>query len=390
MIEFLIVGGGIGGAVLAHLLARQGRQVLVLERETSPRHVIRPEILWPATARILEPILTSLAASDWQIPIQGLRAFTGNRPLFEVDAQTFRKSGVEPHSTDPNATRAGLLADPAFAVERGVEMIELLRQGDRVSGVRVRDTATGATRELSARWVVGDDGAHSRVREGCGIALAIRSLPLDLACFEFDWPARLPPAVAHVVLNPLGTSSGIAAMGGVPLPLGRAIGLVALRRPQSEQDAIVNEGLRALDAADTPIAGLLGGRRFPDDFRRFRPQFGHAARYGVPGAVLMGDAAHPVTPAGGQGANMAIADAVALAECARERDDDLVARYELRRRLANERSVSISRSVSRVLRLPGWLLGNLAPPLIRWLGRNPDRAARVLHRFSTAFLDDAG
>jgi len=43
---------------------------------------------------------------------------------------------------------------------------------------------------------------------------------------------------------------------------------------------------------------------------------GHAPRYGAAGAVVMGDAAHPVSPAGGQGANMSIADARALAELA--------------------------------------------------------------------------
>jgi 2-polyprenyl-6-methoxyphenol hydroxylase-like FAD-dependent oxidoreductase len=74
--EFLIVGGGIGGAVLAHLLARQSRQIVVLERETSPRHVIRPEILWPATIRTLQPMLESLSASDWRWIIDGSSAFS--------------------------------------------------------------------------------------------------------------------------------------------------------------------------------------------------------------------------------------------------------------------------------------------------------------------------
>lgn len=390
MIEFLIIGGGIGGAVAAHLLARQGRQVVVLEREVSRRHVIRPEILWPATVRTLEPMLDHVAADDWQVPIQGLRAFVGSRPLFHVDEQTLHQAAVEPHSTDPNATRAGLLSDPAFEIRRGVEIVELLRQADRADGARVRDIATGAVSELAARWVVGDDGAHSVVRQGCGIVLAMRQLPLELACFEFDWPARLPDAVPHVVLNPNGSSTGVVAMGGIPLPRGRGIGLVVMRFPQSQKLVAIQETLAALDVADSPLTGLLEGRRFPDDFAHFRPQFGHAARYGMPGAVLLGDAAHPVTPAGGQGANMAIADAVALAECVNEGDDDLIARYERRRRRANDESVSISRSAARAFRLPSWLFDRLAPPIATWFGRRPNRAARLLRRFSTAFRDTTG
>ena len=87
---------------------------------------------------------------------------------------------------------------------------------------------------------------------------------------------------------------------------------------------------------------------------------------------------------------MAIADAVALADCIRDGDDDLIARYERRRRRANERSISISRSVARVFYLPAWLLDRVAPPLVKWLGRRPDRAARALRWFSTAFLDSDG
>ena len=51
--DFLIVGGGIGGAVLANLLGRRGKRVLVLERSRTPAPQNRPEILWPATVEVL-------------------------------------------------------------------------------------------------------------------------------------------------------------------------------------------------------------------------------------------------------------------------------------------------------------------------------------------------
>jgi 2-polyprenyl-6-methoxyphenol hydroxylase-like FAD-dependent oxidoreductase len=387
--EFLIVGGGIGGAVLAHLLARQGRQIIVLERETSPRHVVRPEALWPATIRTLEPMLASLTASDWRLPIKGLRIFAGGQTLIAVDENAIREAGVEPNSTDPNATRAGLLADPAFEIKRGVEMVELVREGDRVCGARVRDVATGVISEIAAHWVIGDDGGQSLVREQCGISLKAKSLPIELACTEFDWPTETP-AVPHVVLDLKSSSTGILAMGGIPLPRGRGISVVAMRWPRSQDRAAIRERLGTLNLARTPLERVLRERRFPDDFAFFRLQFGHAPQYGVPGAVLLGDAAHPVTPAGGQGANMAIADAVALAECIRDGDDhDLIMRYERRRRRANEKSVSISRSVTRVLHVPAWLMDRLILPIGKWLGRRPGGPARVLRRFSTAFLDSA-
>jgi 2-polyprenyl-6-methoxyphenol hydroxylase-like FAD-dependent oxidoreductase len=384
MIDFLIAGGGIGGAVLARLLARQDKTVLVLERETSPRHVVRPEVLWPATVRTLEGMLTSLDPAEWRLPLQGLRIFYGSRVLTEIDQAALQKAGVTPNSSDPNVTRTSLLTDPAFEIRRGVELVELIRNSERVCGARIRDTATGTVSEIESQCVVGDDGANSLVRRGCGIDLRIHKLPVELACFEFDWPAALPAGIPHVVLNPRGSSQGVAVMGGIPLPQGRGIALIVLRWPQAQNTAVIQDSLRQLKETDSPVAGLIGPRQFPDDFAHFRPQFGHAARYGIPGAVLLGDAAHPVTPAGGQGANMAIADAVALADCIKENPGDFLAAYEHRRRKANGASVSISRSVAWGFKVPRWLFDFLAPRLVRWFGRNPSWG---LQRFATSFRD---
>lgn len=384
MLEFLIAGGGIGGAVAAHLLARQGRKVLVLERESSPRHVVRPEVLWPTTVRTLEPMLAGVDQREWRLPIQGLRAFRGDRALFEIDQTAFEKARVVPYSSDPNATRTGLLTSTGFEVRRGTELVDLLWQGDRVRGARVRDIATGAVSEIESEWVVGDDGGNSLVRRECKIAIQIRKVSIQLACFEFAWPAGLPTAVPHVVLNPAGSSRGVVAMGGIPLPRGRGIALLLLRWPQAENSTAIQTALRQFNELNSPLAGVMGERRFPEDFIQFRPQFGHASSYGMPGAVLMGDAAHPVTPAGGQGANMAIADAVALAQCVQESPADLVKTYESHRRKANEASVSISRTAAWGFRSPAWLFDFVMPPLASWFGRHPNW---ILQRFARSFVE---
>jgi 2-polyprenyl-6-methoxyphenol hydroxylase-like FAD-dependent oxidoreductase len=133
---------------------------------------------------------------------------------------------------------------------------------------------------------------------------------------------------------------------------------------------------------------LVGGRRIPDDMIRIRRPWGHAERYGGNGAVLLGDAIHPVSPAGGQGANMSVADATVVAELAVRGGTDWVQEYERRRRPANERSMNITRRTAQVLSLPNFLIALGLPWLLRWVNRRPERLfARVLPLVSTAFQE---
>ena len=108
----------------------------------------------------------------------------------------------------------------------------------------------------------------------------------------------------------------------------------------------------------------------------------------------MGDAAHPVTPAGGQGANMSIADAVVLADViddALAHHDVSAARlqaYETIRRPANARSLQISQraaSVIRLLRAAPALSRLLEWTLIR-VDHSPTTKDRLVNTVSRTFL----
>jgi 2-polyprenyl-6-methoxyphenol hydroxylase-like FAD-dependent oxidoreductase len=144
----------------------------------------------------------------------------------------------------------------------------------------------------------------------------------------------------------------------------------------------------------TPMAGPLYEQlEFPRDFRRVVRPFGHAGSYVANGAVLIGDAAHPMTPAGGQGANASIWDALALADVAdaalrtvdvsRER----LLPYERMRRPVNDESVSFSRVARRIFRVGRFFPLAIVLPLIArtmnaigWPQRN------ILGSFATAFV----
>jgi 2-polyprenyl-6-methoxyphenol hydroxylase-like FAD-dependent oxidoreductase len=269
-----------------------------------------------------------------------------------------------------------------------VEVKEILKNGDRVIGAKTRDVATGAEREWLADLTVGDDGGHSLVRAACGIELKTRIFPLDLVCFQVDWPAEFQPDVGRFWPNWRTFGSGIAALGILPTGQQHGVGLVPSRPRIFDDLDHTKAAWQEFIAEEPSLTALVGGRAFPEDFMRVRRAWGHAPRYGGPGALIMGDAAHPVSPAGGQGANASIADGRAIAELILSGEKDLLGAYERRRRAANNRSLRFTRAAAAFLGLPqraafnrftGWLLNQFR--------QRPALAARGLKLVSRAFVD---
>jgi 2-polyprenyl-6-methoxyphenol hydroxylase-like FAD-dependent oxidoreductase len=210
---------------------------------------------------------------------------------------------------------------------------------------------------------------------------------MDPLLFELDWPEFLESATAQIWLNPHRRRSGVYMMGVIPRPGGTGAGLIAMRPRLFDNPAQLQQSLHEFFATDSRLADIVGSRRFPDDLIRVRLGWGHADRYGTEGAILIGDAAHAVTPAGGQGANMAIADARVLADIIRVGESQLVEQYETRRRAANERSMGISRWATRLLSLPDFVTAPFLPAALWLASRFPAIATRGLRSVSTAFLE---
>jgi 2-polyprenyl-6-methoxyphenol hydroxylase-like FAD-dependent oxidoreductase len=152
----------------------------------------------------------------------------------------------------------------------------------------------------------------------------------------------------------------------------------------------LREALRSFSLQDSVLAELLNPRADLTAFTRFRIGWGPSPRFGTAGALLIGDAAHPVTPAGGQGANLSVADALVIADQALERPDRLLEEYERRRLPPTGRSLSLSRRASQLVSLPRLAL-NLGlvtlPWLARWLNNRPDRFGGFLRTVSEAFRE---
>jgi len=398
--DCVIVGSGIGGAVLALILGRAGKHVVILEREQAPLPQPRPEIHAQATL----DLYTRLGVADRilreaALPLQGLRLRRGGgAPLIEFDAAEFKRFKVQPYSTDPARVRAILVeearATGSVEVRHGVNVREVVFHGMYAQGVRALENKNVIT--WRAPLVVGDDGGKSLIRRSMAIPIHMKDFPIDFlgqAGPEFHlagddcgnaWvhPGRINRGLVGCLLMP--QPGGRSALLLIMSPRVKARYIESVPSPDFREDA-----LRLCPLCEKLPADLLRA----DRFAAFHRPFGHARRYVGDGAAIMGDAAHPVTPAGGQGANMSIADAVVLAEVALkayEKNDFSAASleaYEAERRPANERSLQFSIRAHRAFRILRWA-PFLAPLLLNYLesvGRNESKKRAFIQAVSHAF-----
>lgn len=399
-VDVAIAGAGVGGAVLALALGRRGHRVALVERDASPPRLARPEILWSATFAALDGLgIGPRILAESAVPLEAIEVAGPEGPLLTLSREDFTAAGTRPHSTNPTITRA-LLLEEALAtgcveVHRGVAIDGLLKDGERVAGLTGRQG--DASFVLEARLVVGDDGTQSVVRKSLGIAIELSPFPIDFITAEIRWPAELAPDRGYVRLNPASFREGLPVLALLPWPGGAGVLLLPL--PHDRADRLFAEGSVAFWeelCRLSPVGRELWDQlEFPGSFARVKRPFGHAATYSAEGAAILGDAAHPMTPAGGQGANAAIGDALALAETV---DSGLrsggstvpreaLLAYEKVRRPMNARSVAISRSAGRAFRFGGRLpLPALVPVLARLAEHAGFPKRLLLRRFGAAFV----
>jgi len=419
--DVAIVGAGIGGAVLALALGSRGWRVKLLEREMQPPQMVRPEILWGATPTVLDRFgVGDVIRTQASVRLGGVEFMCGRRRLLALSHDVLQAAKVEAYSTDPGLTREAIVAAAAatgtVTFLRGVEVQQVVRDGTRIVGVQA--SRNGMSLVEHARLVVGDDGAHSVVRAALSsdrgwpsprvdnhtsmqtdqrrADLEFKLFPLDFVTAAIVWPDELPPDEGRVWINPKAFRAGIPGIGCLPWPGGRGVLLLPL--PHTRAEAL----LRSTEVAFwneltklTPLAATLSSQlKFPDGFRRVQRPYGHAPQYVADGAAIIGDAAHPVSPAGGQGANAAIWDALALAEVAHEAltandvSRERLARYEALRRPRNCDSVRITERAARVFRYAPYVPGLrwLVPAALRCIDFLPSLKSRVVASFATTFV----
>lgn len=308
MNHFVIVGAGPAGLSLALQLSQQGQRVTLLEASRTFSRQFRGDALMPCGLEALKMMgLRELLETLPQRRLSGWSVWIEGRELFEVAEPMGSREPCRLVAQEQllEALLVQAVKQPTLQWRSGCTVTGLLKDNGRITGVRLGNGET-----IEAEFVVGCDGRSSTVRRLAGLPIKPRGSALDLLWFEL--PGRegdsLPQGFHTLLAGGAIGSVCLGARGDLQMAL-----LVQPGTPTPQQSAA--EWAKTL-ATMQPAAFAEHLRLRSAELKgpmRVSVQAGMAPQWHTPGVLLLGDAAHPMSPVRAQGINMALRDSVVAA-----------------------------------------------------------------------------
>lgn len=305
-----IVGAGPSGALLGLLLARQGIEVTLLEARMDFDRAFRGDTLSPSILTMLDEL--GLADRLLRLPHTKMHTIKIETPTGVITLGDFRQLKTKypyiallPQKDFLQFITEEAARYPSFHLVMGAQVDALLEEDGRISGVYYR--GIDGSYEVRAVLTVGTDGRFSRVRKLAGFE-PIKTPPLmDILWLRLSRKPEEPEQpFAHLV------------RGHIVLTLNRAdhwqVGLVIPRGAYQQMRAAGLAWFRQHIARVAPLfADRVEELREWKQLSVFSVEASRLPRWYRSGLLLLGDAAHGMSPVGGVGINYALQDAVVAA-----------------------------------------------------------------------------
>lgn len=315
--DVLIVGAGPVGLLLATELRRDGVDVRLVDRMPARIFYCKALGITPRTIEIFEDIGIARRAIEAGVWLTGVQTWQDGAPVparsMSIQMQGLPYGSLSLAQFETERLLEAALATQGGHVEYGVELVEFEEREGMVHA-QLTDP-DGQTQTLRCRWLVGCDGAHSKVRSSLGLAFEGGQYPQTFALADLDVEWDLPRGPMYRFDWSAGARPK-ASLAAVPVR----------GSERRYRLSIIVPGDRAAALADTPspdfdTMGALLLPALPDNTRLSSMRWSSVYRvshrivpaYARGNVFIAGDAAHIHPPVGGQGMNTGLQDAHNLA-----------------------------------------------------------------------------
>jgi 2-polyprenyl-6-methoxyphenol hydroxylase-like FAD-dependent oxidoreductase len=342
--EVLVVGAGPVGLAVAASLAGHGHDVTVVDRQATGANTSRAAVVHARTLEMLERIGVSKRLAGLGIHARQFSIRDGDRELVPVRFDQLPTEYPYTLMVPQNVTEQVLL-------DRLEELGGMVHRPYVASGVS--QTADGAEvtldsgEAIKAHYVVAADGMHSQIRDAAGLGQdGDDALPLSFALADVQVEGGLPADEVLLFFS----KAGMLVVA--PLPDGSFRLVAEVDDAPEEPDVAYAQRLldtRGPRRTTVRVNEVIWGSRF-----RIHERV--ADRYRAGRVLLAGDAAHTHSPAGGQGMNLGLRDAVTLGDALtvalREGREDRLDEYASGSRAEAMQVVALAHRLTRLATAP--------------------------------------